>query len=99
MTRFTHFAAIDWSGAAGERHKGIAIALCPLGNSAPQLVRPGHRWSRAEVLDWLIHDMPDNTLVGMDLGISLPFADAGAFFPGWRDSPADARELLSLIHI
>jgi len=24
--RFQHFAAIDWSGAAGERHKGIALA-------------------------------------------------------------------------
>ena len=29
--RFRHFAAIDWSGAAGERHKGIAVAICPAG--------------------------------------------------------------------
>lgn len=97
MTRFTHFAAIDWSGAAGERHKGIAVALCAGGHGAPQLVRPGHRWSRAEVLDWLTDAMPHGTLVGMDLGISLPFVDAGAFFPGWSESPADARGLWALV--
>lgn len=41
--------------------------------------------------------MPRDTLVGLDLGISLPFADAGAFFPGWDASPATARELWALI--
>jgi len=35
--------------------------------------------------------------VSLDLGISLPFADAGAFFPGWDQSPADARGLWALI--
>ncbi|WP_226017941.1 hypothetical protein [Novosphingobium sp. FKTRR1] len=95
--RFRHFAAIDWSGAAGERHAGIAVALCRAGDAAPELVRPAHRWSRAEVRDWLAHDLPDATLVGMDLGISLPFADEGAFFPGWGDSPTDAPALWALI--
>ncbi|GAB4471112.1 MAG: hypothetical protein OHK0018_00700 [Erythrobacter tepidarius] len=37
------------------------------------------------------------TLVGLDLGISLPFLDAGAFFPGWDASPPDARALWALI--
>lgn len=95
--RFQHFAAIDWSGAAGERHKGIAIGLCERGNGAPELVRPGHRWSREEVLDWLLGDLPRDTLVGLDLGMSLPFADCGAFFPGWSDSPPDARSLWALV--
>ena len=27
MSRFGQFLAIDWSGAAGERHKGIALAV------------------------------------------------------------------------
>lgn len=95
--RFGHFAAIDWSGAAGERHAGIALAICSAGHAAPALVRPGHRWSRPEVLDWLLGEMPADTLVGLDLGISLAFADRGAFFPGWADSPADARTLWALI--
>ena len=95
--RFGHFAAIDWSGAAGERHRGIAVALAGPGTAAPALVRPGHRWSRAEVLEWLLADLPPGTLVGLDLGMSLPFADRGAFFPGWAESPADARALWAMV--
>lgn len=95
--RFRHFAAIDWSGATGERHKGIALAICDAAGGPPALVRPGHRWSREEVLDWLLEEMPEDTLVGLDLGMSLPFADCGAFFPGWDDSPPDARALWELV--
>ena len=51
--RFVSFVAIDWSGAKGKRHKGIAIAEAR-GSSAPRLVRPGHVWSREEVLGWLL---------------------------------------------
>jgi len=36
-------------------------------------------------------------LVGLDLGISLPFLDCGAFFPGWEASPPDARSLWDLV--
>jgi hypothetical protein len=97
VSRFAHFAAVDWSGAAGERHKGIAVAICGAEGEAPHLVRPAHRWSRSEVLKWLLGDMPADTLVGLDLGISLPFADCGAFFPGWADSPPDARSLWGLV--
>jgi len=93
IPRFTHFAAIDWSGAVGERHRGIAVALIGAGDPAPALVRPGHIWSRAEVLAWLVKEAPAQTLFGFDLGISLPFDDRGAFFPGWADSPPDARAL------
>lgn len=95
--RFKHFAAIDWSGAAGERHGGIAVALCTQGQDAPELVRPSHRWSRSEVLDWLLTELPDHTIIGFDMGISLAHADAGAFFPGWTDSPDTARQLWALI--
>lgn len=95
--RFRHFAAIDWSGAAGERHRGIAVALLREGEAAPALVRPGHRWSRPEVLDWLLNDLPDGTLVGFDMGISLAHADMGAFFPGWHESPAGAQALWARI--
>lgn len=95
--RFDYFVAIDWSGAVGSRQPGIAVALCGTGTAAPQLVRPGHVWSRTEVFDWIISDMPPNTLVGLDLGQSLAFLDAGAFFPGWPESPSDARGLWALV--
>lgn len=95
--RFGSFAAVDWSGAVGDRQRGIAIAICEAGHAAPRLVRPGHVWSRGEVLDWIATEMPAGTLVGLDLGPSLPFVDRGAFFPEWDDSPADARGLWALV--
>lgn len=95
--RFDHFVAIDWSGATGPRQPGIAVALCTAGIDAPELVRPGHTWSRQEVFEWIATDLPANTLVGLDLGQSLAFADAGAFFPGWTDTPLSARALWALV--
>lgn len=98
MTRFNHFLAVDWSGAKGERQKGIALAMARAEGGAPVLLPPHdpRGWARSEVLA-LLGDLPGATLVGLDLGISLPHADAGAFFPGWDDSPANARSLWALI--
>jgi hypothetical protein len=95
--RFEAYVAIDWSGAKGARQRGIAIALCRPGEAAPRLVRPGNVWSRQEVLDWLLEELPSNSLVGMDLSPSLPFEDCGAYFPGWAESPPDARSLWALV--
>lgn len=95
--RFRHFAVADWSGAVGPRQKGIAIAICEAGQAAPALVRPEHVWSRTDVLEWLTTKLPDDCLVGLDLSPGLPFADAGAFFPGWDESPANARALWALV--
>ncbi len=95
--RFRHFVAIDWSGAAGQRHRGIALARCDTDGTAPQLIRPDHVWSRPDVLDFLAHDLPPGSLVGMDLGISLPFTDCGGYFPGWEHSPPDAQALWALV--
>lgn len=97
MRSFEHFVAIDWSGAKGERQKGIAIALCTPGKDAPRLVRSGHLWSRQDVLDWLRDDLPADALVGLDLSPGLPFDPVGGYFPGWDRSPADARALWRLI--
>lgn len=96
--RFTHFLAVDWSGAKGTRQKGIALSLAEAGGGAPVLIAPPDPrcWARGEVLA-LIAGLEAPTLVGLDLGISLPFHDAGAFFPGWDASPPDARSLWALI--
>jgi hypothetical protein len=98
MRDFDHFLAIDWSGARGERHRGIALALATSAGEAPVLVEPPRGgFSRTEVLEILRDDLPANTLVGIDLGISLPFNDCGAFFPGWDASPTHAKKLWALI--
>jgi hypothetical protein len=96
--RFSHFLAIDWSGAKGPRQKGIALAVALAEGGPPLLIAPPDPkgWARSEVLA-LLCDLPGDSLVGLDLGISLPFADAGAFFPGWDASPGDARALWAMI--
>ncbi len=95
--RFDHFLAIDWSGAKGPRQKGIALAIADAAGGPPVLVDAGKGWSRADVLAILRDDLPANTLVGMDLGISLPYLDCEGFFPGWRESPSNARDLWAMI--
>lgn len=95
MRRFHHFLAIDWSGAKGPRQQGIALAIADAQGGPPVLVR--HLWSRDEVLAVLRDELPPDTLVGLDLGIALPFADCGGYFPGWPESPADAPTLWALI--
>lgn len=97
MSRFGHFLAIDWSGAVGEFQRGIAVARADSGGAAPVLEWPQGGWSRGRVLDMLAGALPADTLVGLDLGISLPLVDCGAYFPGRAQPPGDAHELWALI--
>ena len=54
MREWDHFLAIDWSGAKGERHKGIALALATKAGEAPVLVAPPKGgFSRTDVLEIL----------------------------------------------
>ncbi|SNT25549.1 hypothetical protein [Sphingopyxis indica] len=98
MRRFTHFAALDWSGARGERQRGIALAVAS-GAAAPALVRPGHVWSRAEIAAWLeeIAASRADMLIGFDFSAAFAFADRGAYFPLWSESPPDIRALWALV--
>lgn len=98
MTRFARFAAIDWSGAKGSRHKGIAVATAEVGSGAPRLIRPGHIWSRTEVLHWVLETRDElPTLYGFDLSGAFAFADCGAYFPEWERSPGDIHGLWRLV--
>jgi len=95
---FERFAAIDWSGAKGKRHKGIAVAMCEAGTSAPRLVRPGHVWSRTEVGDWLLAEaMRRPTLFGFDFSFAPPIAERGEYLPGEPDIPGTAREFWAYV--
>jgi hypothetical protein len=90
--RFERFAAIDWSGAKGKKHKGIAIAICTVGDGAPKLVRPGHVWSRTEVLEWLLAEAAKApTLFGFDFSFAPPIAERGEYLPGELEVPRTAR--------
>lgn len=90
---FERFAAIDWSGAKGARHPGIAVALCAAGDAAPHLISPPHRaWARREVLDWVCEHAAAPVLIGFDFSFSAPFMARGAHLPGETQSN-DARAL------
>jgi hypothetical protein len=92
VSRFEVCVAIDWSGAKGRRHKGIAIAEARA-DDPPRLVRPGHVWSREEVLRWLLALAAEEpTLFGFDFSFAPPFAIRGAYLPGESGVPSNARE-------
>jgi hypothetical protein len=90
--RFDAFVAIDWSGAKGRRHKGIAIAEAPEGSGAPTLVEPGRVWSRREVLDWLVDRAARGpTLFGFDFSFAPPIVERGEYLIGEPGVPKSAR--------
>ncbi len=96
---FQRFAAIDWSGARGRRHKGIALAECRPGRAAPQLIHPGRVWSRTDVLDWIrcTATGDEATLIAMDFSFAPPRHERGHYLPG-TDAPAAARQFWAFVN-
>jgi hypothetical protein len=91
VNQFASYVAIDWSGAKGKRHKGIAVAEAR-GEAAPRLVRAGHVWSREEVLGWLLRRAAkEPTLFGFDFSFAPPIVARGEYLPGEADVPKTAR--------
>jgi len=89
--RFSAYVAIDWSGAKGKRHKGIAIAEAR-GDAAPRLVRPGHLWSREEVATWLLERAAkEPILFGFDFSFAPPIVEKGEYLLGEPDVPRAAK--------
>ena len=94
---FQSFVAIDWSGAKGRRHRGIAIAAARA-DGAPRLIRPGHVWSREEVLGWLLkRAAKEPTLFGFDFSFAPPIVERGEYLPGEPDVPRTAREFWAYV--
>ena len=94
---FDAFAAIDWSGAKGRRHRGIAIAEAR-GDDPPRLVRPGHVWSREEVLGWLLKRAArEPTLFGFDFSFAPPIVERGEYLLGEPGVPKTAREFWAYV--
>jgi hypothetical protein len=95
--RFDSFVAIDWSGAKGRCHRGIAIAEAR-GEAAPKLIRPNHIWSREEVLDWLLkRAVAEPTLFGFDFSFAPPLIERGEYLPREPNVPATAREFWAYV--
>jgi hypothetical protein len=83
--RFDTFVAIDWSGARNP-YRGIAVAKCERGRSAPQLVRSTRtaHWTRTEIATWLCSELKDatRTLIGMDFAFGFPFEESAGYLQG-----------------
>jgi hypothetical protein len=97
VRHFAAYVAIDWSGAKGKKHKGIAVAEAR-GDAAPRLIRPGHIWSREEVLGWLLkRSATEPTLFGFDFSFAPPLIERGEYLPGEPDVPKTAREFWAYV--
>jgi hypothetical protein len=82
VRQFDRFAVVDWSGAKGDSHPGIALAVCETGSAAPRLIQPPKRhWSRTALRDWLLAQ-DDALLIGFDFSFAPPFVTRGAYLPG-----------------
>jgi hypothetical protein len=81
---FTHYVAIDWSGARGEHHASIAIAVCTPGASMPRLIASptSKGWSRMGALGYVesLVQAGAKPLVGLDFSFAPPFVDRESFF-------------------
>jgi hypothetical protein len=98
MRQFSQFACVDWSGANSERPIGIAAALAGL-SGPPKLLAPNPRWSRLDVLCWLLAlaDARADIIIGFDLSFGFPFADQQTYFPEWHASPPGAKALWAMV--
>jgi hypothetical protein len=97
VRRFESYVAVDWSGAKGRWHKGIAIAEAR-GDAAPRLIRPSHIWSREEVFKWLLkRAAKEPTLFGFDFSFAPPIVERGEYLLGEAEVPKTAREFWAYV--
>lgn len=97
MRHFSAYVAIDWSGAKGRRHKGIAIAEARA-DAPPRLIRAGRTWSREEVLHWLLQRADkEPILFGFDFSFAPPIFERGEYLPGESGVPRTAREFWAYV--
>ncbi len=96
MRTFSSFACVDWSGAKGSRHTGIALAMCETGDAAPTIVAPpGKAWSRQAIADWLLAQNGD-LLVGFDFSFAPPKIERREYLPG-DITPDNARDFWAYV--
>ena len=95
MNRFDRFLAIDWSGAMGERQRGIQIAYLDIeAGTGPVLMRlpDAKNWGRVVIKNLLMKlaRADRRTLVGLDFCFSVPWPEEGPLPQG--EAPLDRVE-------
>ena len=97
---FDAFIAVDWSGAS-KPYKGIAVARCELGKSAPKLLAPrgNNRWTRSAIVEWLDRELysGQTLLIGFDFAFGLPFQSDHGYLGGKAGQIRNIFDLWNLI--
>ncbi|XDZ66443.1 hypothetical protein AB8880_03345 [Alphaproteobacteria bacterium LSUCC0684] len=98
---FDTFLGIDWSGARGEYHRGIQVALAAPGHACPEILSPPARtgWSRADILTLLLDFKKEgrSVLAGIDFAFVHPMSEDGGYFPAYPASPKTPEELWQVV--
>jgi hypothetical protein len=82
VSRRDRLVGREGQAAQGHRHRRGAR------RRRAALIRPGHVWSREEVLDWLLERAAkEPTLFGFDFSFAPPFVERGEYLPGEPDVP------------
>ena len=101
IAEFELFIGIDWSGAKGSSHSGIAVSEAGVGCAVPSIIPPPvdeRSWSRTSVMLYLIkRSVEKKILAGIDFAFCYPFTDENTYFPGMKDAPSSAQGLWALI--
>ena len=97
---FDCFVGIDWSGAKGQYHRGIQLAMLTAKSDSPQYIEPPDKrgWSRQMVMDWLhaLTASGHRVLAGFDFAFAHPFVDTDSYFPDYANSPQTPCDLWAL---
>lgn len=98
--KFDAFIAVDWSGATKD-YKGVAVAKCKAGSSAPRLVVPNSTslWTRSAIADWLNRELGKGLrlLIGFDFAFGFPFEKDCGYLGGQAHQVKSIFELWDLI--
>ena len=98
---FRWFVGIDWSGAKGDVHRGIAVAICSHGDAPPEVIAPPSAkrgWSRVECAQWLRELTQDGpVLAGIDFAFAHAYLDAGGYYPDVAGAPHSPAALWAMI--
>ena len=100
---FDYFVGIDWSGARGNSHKGIAVFVCQPGDGLPEKYSPPDgraAFSRADVVCLLrALAQKGRVLAGIDFAFAYPLDEAGHYFPALDAAyqPTSAPEIWAMV--
>lgn len=100
---FDLFVGIDWSGAKGDSHKGIALFACEAGRGVPvKLLPPEGKpyFSRSDVAARLISlSETQRVLAGIDFAFAYPIDEKGHYFAGLAQEkqPMSALDLWAMV--